>query len=77
MIIIALKNKPKDFDSKQTCLAGEEYLKFLNENYEDSICCFNSRNKISTQISKEHHHVFNLKYDIKVDENTKYENDDD
>jgi len=65
MVLVVLKEKKDDFDFKK--LDKDEYLKFLNDFYDDSICCFNSKTQISTQVSKEHHHIFNLKYDIKVD----------
>jgi hypothetical protein len=45
-------------------LDKESYLKFLRENYEDAICCYNSAVRLSSMINKEHQHVFNMKYDL-------------
>jgi len=77
MVLVVLKENKQDVDYKKLIQNREEYLKFLKDFYDDSVCCFNTRAKISTQISKEHHHVFNLKFDIKEDANAKYENFDD
>ena len=61
----------KDYDNNLKVSQGEvqemtytNYLEFLKEKYEDSLCCYNSAVRISTMINKEHQHVFNLKYDL-------------
>ena len=37
---------------------------FLQENFIDAICCYNSYTRLTTMINKEHQHVFDLKYGI-------------
>jgi hypothetical protein len=34
------------------------------DNFIDAICCFNSPTRLSLMVSKEHQHIFNLKYDL-------------
>lgn len=67
VVLISLK----DYDNNLKVSQGEvqemtytNYLEFLKEKYEDSLCCYNSAVRISTMINKEHQHVFNLKYDL-------------
>lgn len=60
VVLVCVKNKP----NFNTLLGTPEHLTFLQNNYLDSLCCYNSAVRISTMINKEHQHVFNLKYNL-------------
>lgn len=66
LVMILLKNfETQNFSHEKIfAMDKETYLKFLRENYEDSICCYNSAVRLSSMINKEHQHVFNLKYNL-------------
>jgi hypothetical protein len=62
IIFIAVKNKKSI--SEISKMSYNEYTAYLKENYLDSICGFKSAFRLISQISKDHQHVFNLKYNI-------------
>lgn len=62
VVLVSVKVKPEREDIEN--IEYNKYLAYLRENYIDSICCYKSEVRICTQISKEHQHVFNLKYGL-------------
>jgi multisite-specific tRNA:(cytosine-C5)-methyltransferase len=65
VIMVYVKEKPLHLDISK--YDANEYLVYLKANYVDSICCYSSAVRISSQISRDHHFVYDLKYNIKRD----------
>lgn len=75
VIIVSLKETDSNFEEllkdPLTEANHPKYSNYIRNNFIDAICCFNSAVRLSTMISAEHQHVFNLKYNIKCGEDAK------
>ena len=56
VVLVNMKKLPENSENVSN--------EFLQENFIDAICCYNSYTRLTTMINKEHQHVFDLKYGI-------------
>ena len=61
VVLVNVKQKPKDNEKE-----GNNYDKYIKNNFIDAICCHNAATRITTMVNKEHQHVFELKYKIDI-----------
>ena len=61
VVLVNTKNKQKDNEKE-----GQNYEKYIKDNFIDAICCHNANTRITTMINKEHQHIFELKYNIEI-----------